>query len=765
MDEHTLELDQIKEEIKRYCAFSLGKARIDALTPCFQKLYVETQLKRSSDALSLLYRYGTIPFAGISDITPYVEAAGKDATLGAYELYEIARQGHAVRAAFAYRKAAVDGESVFELIDALIEVLPLSRQIEACINRNYEVMDQASSELARLRRKLSSMQGEIAATAQRYIAKHAASLTDTITAIRGDRICVLAKVSEKNHLSGLVHGESASHQSVYLEPQCLLELNNRLSEIRQQEQEEVNRILYALSQQVKANRDALLANLDTFAHLDELFAKAWWAKEHDGVIASLSETAHLYFKNARHPLIDQKKVVANTYEIKAPHHALLITGSNTGGKTVTLKTIGLFVAMSYCGIAVPCDEAIIPMFDAIYADIGDHQSIAESLSTFSAHIKRLAQICEDATAHSLVLLDELGSGTDPKEGEALAVAILEHLRKRNAMIVATTHYSNVKVYGKNCNDILLASVAFDMDTMQPTYRYMEGVSGTSNAFAIAARYALNEAIIKRAQYFKDAHRSKEEMLLETIEQQQLDLLLEKEKLMKQEQALLHKQEELEAWKQQLEARGKAQEAREQRAFDDLLEDAKAQMDAIIEQAKQVDDSKPHRYHELKRQLAQMESAPEEAHHEDASFALGDYVKLVELGYHGEIISMQKDRVCVLCNGMKLNTTTAKITHMQKPKSAKAKNVHTKGLSKPLPLACNVIGCYVDEALPIIDKYLDNAILAHRNQVRIIHGSGTGALRKGVHAYLKRHPKVSEFRLGQEGEGGLGATVVTLKGKK
>ena len=226
-----------------------------------------------------------------------------------------------------------------------------------------------------------------------------------------------------------------------------------------------------------------------------------------------------------------------------------------------------------------------------------------------------------------------------------------------------------------------------------------------------------------------------------------------------------KQEELEAWKQQLEARGKAQEAREQRAFDDLLEDAKAQMDAIIEQAKQVDDSKPHRYHELKRQLAQMESAPEEAHHEDASFALGDYVKLVELGYHGEIISMQKDRVCVLCNGMKLNTTTAKITHMQKPKSTKAKNVHTKGLSKPLPLACNVIGCYVDEALPIIDKYLDNAILAHRNQVRIIHGSGTGALRKGVHAYLKRHPKVSEFRLGQEGEGGLGATIVTLKGKK
>ena len=415
-------------------------------------------------------------------------------------------------------------------------------------------------------------------------------------------------------MDGFVHGESASGQTAYVEPRSLLVLNNRLQTLKSQEQEEITRILFELSQQVKSVGHELLSNLETFALLDSIFARGLWTKEMDGCIAELNtKDDHLYLKTARHPLIDPQKVVANTYEIRSPHHSLLITGSNTGGKTVTLKTIGLFVALTMSGLPLSAEQAVVPLFDALYVDIGDDQSIQESLSTFSSHISKMADICDHATARSLVLLDELGSGTDPKEGEPLAVAVLDHLRAIGAMVIATTHYSALKTYGADNEDILLSSVEFDMEKMLPTYRYIEGISGQSNAFEIARRYGLKESIIRfaREQEKKQLAQRREE-ILETVR-----------------------------------------------------EDARRQLESSLEEAQDIIDelkhmhseAKPHEISDRKARLKQL-SSMDDAETDDTpqrlpSYQVGDYVKISKLSYYGEIISMNKDKVCVLANGKKI----------------------------------------------------------------------------------------------------------------
>ena len=315
------------------------------------------------------------------------------------------------------KSSEIESPLIQELCASFGDHRRIATHIEKCISINGEVLDHASDTLRGLRRSITSCQGEISAEVQRFIACNASKLMDTITTVRNDRTCVLVKVSEKNSVDGFVHGESASGQTAYIEPRSLLILNNKLQSLRSREQEEIQKILFGLSQEVKEEGASFLGNLDTFALLDSIFARALWAKEVDGCVAKLdTNSEHLYLKQARHPLIDPQTVVANTYELKQPYHSLLITGSNTGGKTVTLKTIGLFVAMTMCGMPVSAEEANIPLFDAIYVDIGDDQSIQESLSTFSSHISKLAFICDHASAHSLVLLDELGSGTDPKDG-------------------------------------------------------------------------------------------------------------------------------------------------------------------------------------------------------------------------------------------------------------------------------------------------------------------------------------------------------------
>ncbi len=763
-----LELDAVKEQIIRHCSFSLGKQKIRQLSPRFEELWVRRELTRTQEALTLVYRYGNLPFQGVHDIGNAIEDARRNRTLSCLELRQSADSIRAVEHVVSYFKASeVETPRLKELIASFDQPMPVANAIETCISSSCEVMDQASGELKSIRKSIRMCEGEISKEAQRFIASHSTQLMDTITTMRNDRICVLVKISEKNSVDGFIHGESASGQTAYIEPKSLLILNNRLASLKSREQEEIARILFALSQKVKTVAHALEGNLETFALLDVIFSKALWAKEKNGCIAQLdNQHHHLYLKQAKHPLIDEQYVVANTYEIKEPYRSLLITGSNTGGKTVTLKTIGLFVVMTMCGMAVSAQEAIIPVFNGVYVNIGDDQSIAESLSTFSSHISQLAAICHKADANSLVLLDELGNGTDPKEGEPLAVAILEELSRRRATIIATTHYSALKSYAAGKEDMLVSSVEFDMEALRPTYRYIEGISGQSNAFAIAERYGLSKRIIADAKRRKDEQASANDIAMEKLEQLTMEVEEKKQKMEQRLQDVRLLQETLATQKSKF-------EKEKEQLLEQVKADAKKKLDEVQEEAellleelKQMKaNAKPHEITELKSAMRKLQIDDEELVEEsDEVFAVGDYVKLKKLNYYGEIISMNKDKVCVLANGMKMNTTTKDITHEKRKIVKKKTKGYTKSSIASFSMECNVIGMRVAEAIPIIDKYLDNALLAKVYQVRIIHGMGTGKLRKGVHDYLKHNPQVESYTMGGQGEGGLGATVVKLKQK-
>ena len=757
-----LELHEVKEQVAKHASFSLGKQLIRQMMPRFDALWVRRELARVKEAYALVVRFGNMPFGGIHDTRDSIEAAMKDMTLTPHELRGIADSTRGVEQVRKYMKASdLETPLIKELCDSFAEHQQLASSIDRCISLNAEVLDSASPALKSIRKSILSCNADISSEVQRFLSRNASKLMDTITTMRNNRTCVLVKISEKNSVDGFVHGESASGQTAYVEPRSLLVLNNRLQTLKSQEQEEITRILFELSQQVKSVGHELLSNLETFALLDSIFARGLWTKEMDGCIAEL--------KTARHPLIDPQKVVANTYEIRSPHHSLLITGSNTGGKTVTLKTIGLFVALTMSGLPLSAEQAVVPLFDALYVDIGDDQSIQESLSTFSSHISKMADICDHATARSLVLLDELGSGTDPKEGEPLAVAVLDHLRAIGAMVIATTHYSALKTYGADNEDILLSSVEFDMEKMLPTYRYIEGISGQSNAFEIARRYGLKESIIRFARERKEADRSKADIAMEKLEQSLMENYELKEKLAARLKDVRQLQANLEQEKKQL-----AQ--RREEILETVREDARRQLESSLEEAQDIIDelkhmhseAKPHEISDRKARLKQL-SSMDDAETDDTpqrlpSYQVGDYVKISKLSYYGEIISMNKDKVCVLANGMKMNTTLQEIEPAVKQVQKTKKKGFAKASVRSFSMECNVIGMRVAEALPIIDKYLDNAMLAKANNVRIIHGMGTGALRKGVHDFLKRNPRVESFRMGGQGEGGLGATVVVLKQK-
>lgn len=765
----SLELQNVKEQIAQHCCFSLGKKKIRQLSPHFEELWVKRELQRTKEAYDLLIRYGAPSFQGLHDTQESIEASKKDATLSAMELRRIADGIRSCEHITSYFKGCdLETPSLKELVDSFSDQRKTASEIERCISVNYEVMDSASAELKSVRKSIRICEGDINKEVQRFIARNASKLMDTITTQRNGRTCVLVKIAEKNSVDGFIHGESASGQTAYIEPGSLLVLNNRLQSLVSKEQEEIAKILFGLSQGVKTVAYELLGNLDTMALLDSIFAKGAWAKKMDGCVATLdTKDEHLYLKDARHPLIEPEKVVANTYEIASPHHSLLITGSNTGGKTVTLKTIGLFVAMTMCGMPVSAQEAIVPLFTNIFVDIGDEQSIQESLSTFSSHISKMAQICAHAGKHSLVLLDELGSGTDPKEGEPLAVAILDELRRNKAMVIATTHYSALKTYASQHEDILLSSVEFDVDAMKPTYRYIEGMSGQSYAFEIAKRYGLKESIIAHAKNMKEEQKNDTDIALEKVERLAMEHHDAKLKLEEKLQDVKQLQEKLEKEKEHLQ---KEKDKILQEVKDEAqkqLEETKEEAYEVLEQLKQLQsDAKPHEISALKSRLSNIEVEENEAEEEkEESFAVGDYVQLKKLNYYGEILSIQKDKVCVLANHMKMNTTTKEITHATRQVQKKKKSGVSKSRITSFSMECNVIGMRVAEAIPVIDKYLDNAILAKVYQVRIIHGMGTGKLRKGVHDYLKRNQNVESYMMGGQGEGGLGATVVKLKQKK
>lgn len=761
-----LELKAVKETFLPYCKFSLGKKYIEQQQPVFDYLWIKRELQRTKEAFQLYISYGEMPFYGVKDISSSLSSSLKHKTLTPMELKQVEEHIHGVIQIQKYfKQSEMKSENIEELVDAMHAPVDVMKAIASCIHVSGEVKDHASGALAGIRKSLSETNKDLQNEVQRFVKANASKMMDTITVLRNERVCVLMKTSEKNSVSGFIHGDSLSGQASYVEPQSFVILNNKLSGLKMKEQDEINRILDELTSKVRKVAYALQANLDTMAILDALFAKAAWMKNFNGCISNVEPLSKQFvLKDARHPLIDSKSVVANTYQLRKPYRCIMISGSNTGGKTVTLKTIGLCMMMTYCGFPVCCESATIPMYDGIFVDIGDNQSIEQSLSTFSAHMSNISQFLNKITKDSFVILDELGAGTDPKEGESLAVAIIERVLSENATLLVTTHYSKLKEYASTKDDILLASVAFDLENLLPTYKYVEGVGAKSYALEIAEKLGLPESVVSRAKDWKNDSKTASEVALEKLEEQHAYVREYKEKL---KQELDHARILEENRKKEYEKRKNEIELLYEKAKNEaniLIEEANHKANEVIEELKQLQsDVKPHEILLVKEKLKNI--VPEEENLEvEEEFNVGDYVELKDYHYFGEILSIKGNKACVLTNGMKMNTTLAKCKHAQKANKPKKKEKGSVSHSriKSMSMEVNVIGMRVDEALPVIDKYLDDALFAKIYQVRIVHGNGTGALRQGIHKYLKRHVSVENFRLGVQGEGGMGATVVTLK---
>ena len=524
MNWEVLEYPLILDEISRYTQFSLSRELILSLSPQFKPLWVTRENQRTNEAMEFLRIAGFCPMSGMKDITNQLEKASKDIILSVEELMDVAVFGRGLALAKNYyQKADVKKEYLSDLFTSIQDNTRVSIEIEKCISPSLEVLDSASGTLKSIRQRYRKALSDRDVVTQRFMHQNASKLSDSISAIRNDRVVVLVKSSEKNSFGGLIHGESASGLSTYVEPPVLLDLNNKVSLLLEEEKEEITRICKELSRLIKPISEVYMNALETMAIIDSYFARARFGELHQGRVIELKEESSIYFKNARHPLIDPKFVVSNTYHLESSHPVLLITGPNTGGKTVSLKILGLFCLMGYSGIPVLADEAYCPMFDQIFVDIGDDQSIVQSLSTFSAHLSKLATICDQATSKSLVLLDELGGGTDPQEGESLAIAVLDFLKEKGVKVVATTHYSKLKEYALKSNDVLMASVQFDMEAMRPTFRYLEGIAGQSYAFEIAARFNLNPSILDKALQLKTVAKSEQALLQEKLERKMIEL--------------------------------------------------------------------------------------------------------------------------------------------------------------------------------------------------------------------------------------------------
>ena len=770
--ENSLELNVVKQQMMNSCSFSLGKKRLEELQPVYDPLIVRRENERIREMLAAVVSYGPLPFMGISDIRQTLANAKKGRILSAAELNSEARLIDGIKAMHGWWKAlpSQDHAELDDLFSSFSVHERTARRIRSCIDEYGEVLDSASPVLRTIRREKLAAEAAVNSAVQRFMAGHSDSVVDSIVTYRAGRAVVLVKASEKNSLGGLFYGDSASGQASYIEPPMVAAANNHVQEVSAREREEIQKILKDLSNEVAQIAEEEAGNIVTCGILDELNAKAVWGREHDATAARLSASKVIDLKKARHPLIDPRKVVSNDYHLSDPKHVLLITGPNTGGKTVSMKIIGLFSLMTYCGMPVSAESAVLPVFSGIYEDIGDDSSVVSSLSSFSGHIEKQAYALNHADGNSLVLLDEVGSGTDPKEGEALAIAILNELRERQCMVIATTHYSRLKAYGKRHEDILLASMQFDMEKLEPTYRYVEGATGQSNALEVAERYGLPKSVIRYARFLKDQARTQEDQLIERLEQQ-LDASMKKQQEMDERLSSIKEyQKQLESEKLNLEREKDAWKARADAEAEAYVEETRKKADEVLKQMRRMQQNA--RYHEVLAERQKLNRGIEEEQPEaeevkdDKGFAKGDVVELRSTDQVAKVIEVRRKDIVIDLHGRQLHVSPNKIRHSLKviPKE-KPETVVTfsgTGVFDAYPSEVNLIGRHVDEAMDAMDSYMDGAKIHGLKSFRIIHGDGSGALRKAVHASLARNKDVKEFRLGMPQEGGTGATVVTLK---
>lgn len=802
---NVLELDKIIEQLKVKASSELGKSIIENLEPFSSYGEVEMALKETTEAQSILIKRGHIPIQGIHNIIDKVKRADIGATIDAKSLLQIADTMRTTRIlsnilsgdikveTFGNAETAIEEEQddidKYPIIQSLARSLYIHKDLEEeifnAIVSEIEISDSASSDLRSIRRRIIQKNQSIRSKLNSIISSttYQKYLQDSIISMRGDRFVVPVKAEYRSMVSGIIHDQSSSGATLFIEPMSIVEMNNDLRQLKLEEAEEIERILAELSAMVGEVSRELISNQEILSKLDFIFAKGKLSLEMKAVEAKLNRDKKFRIVNGRHPLLDKSSVVANTVYLGEDFTTLLITGPNTGGKTVTIKMVGIFALMTQCGLHIPADYgSSMCVFDNIFADIGDDQSIEQSLSTFSSHMTRIVDILDNVTEDSLVIFDELGAGTDPEEGAALAIAILEDIRMAGASCIATTHYSELKKYALAKPDVENAAVEFDMEELSPTYRLLIGVPGKSNAFEISRKLGLQNHIIDRAKDFLTSDNIELEDILQNVEKSRLktEEELRRAEKMREEVENIRNEYNIKMEKMQT-SRDKMLENARSEAFS-IIRQAKDSTDNMIKELKEIEKQsaskdKDRRIEKIRKEISEsmgklqpsVESmvVPKYASKEIKNLKAGEDVDIITLRQEGTVISAddKKKEALVQVGIMKMNLPYKSLKRIEKKEQSNVTRTTRKIIrskSGNVKREVDLRGMNLEEAIMKVEKYLDDACMAGHDEVTIIHGIGTGVLKKGISEWLKTNPHVKSMREGKYGEGGIGVTIVTVK---
>ena len=785
----SLEYPKIIERLTEKASSPMGKELCRKLQPSTDINKIRLMQTQTKDALTRLFQKGSVSFGSVKDIRGSLNRLEIGSSLGIMEILSVCALLENTSRVKAYSRGArsdLPSDSLDSMFEQLAPLTPLSSEIRRCILSEDEISDDASPALRQVRRNMKVTNDRIHTQLSGLVNGNARTyLQDSVITMRNGRYCIPVKAEYKGQVPGMIHDQSSTGSTLFIEPMAVVKLNNDMRELELQEQKEIEIILAGLSEQIAEEREAIALNLELMVQLDFIFARAGLAMDMNGSEPVFNEEGRVLLKKARHPLIPKKKVVPIDIRLGDDFDLLIITGPNTGGKTVSLKTVGLLTLMGQAGLHIPAlDRSELAIFHEIYADIGDEQSIEQSLSTFSSHMTNIVSFLEKADSRSLVLFDELGAGTDPTEGAALAISILSYLHDKGIRTMATTHYSELKVYALSTPGVENACCEFSVETLRPTYRLLIGIPGKSNAFAISSKLGLSDQIIERAkeqiseqdESFEDVLSSLEENRV-TIENERLEIARYKEEIKTLKAQLESRQEKLDAQRDHI-LRQANEEAHK------VLEEAKEYADQTMKlfhkfQKNNVDTSAVERERqELRKRMNKAEknmSDRQETKKPKKQLTAkdirpGDSVKVLSMNLKGTVgsrpdskgflfVQMGIIRSKVHLSDLELVDEPVITTpSLQKTGAGKIRMSKSASVSTEI----NLLGRTVDEAIAELDKYLDDAYIAHLKSVRVVHGKGTGALRKGIHDYLRRQKHVSSFRLGEFGEGDAGVTIVDFK---
>jgi DNA mismatch repair protein MutS2 len=782
----TLDFSAILHRCAHHAATSLGKERLEKLLPSGDFEEVKQRLKATDEAANVNRLKGNAPFGGIRDIRSSVHRARIGGTLNPAELFDVANTifgGRRLKRFLEIVQEEYVTPLLIALTEGIAELKSTEDRIKLCIDDNAQVMDSASPELARIRQELRSSETRARDRLEQMVRTPSIQkmLQDNLVTIRNERYVIPVKQEYRSHFGGMIHDQSASGATLFMEPEAVVQLNNRVRELKLKEVAEIEKILQILTALVAEVADELLGSLDVLAELDFVFAKAGLAHEMKATLPMLNDRGFIKIKRGRHPLIKADKVVPLDIELGNRYSTIIVTGPNTGGKTVSLKTIGLLSLMAMSGLFVPAEEGSqLCVFDAIYADIGDEQSIEQNLSTFSSHMSNIIRILRDMTPKSLVLLDELGAGTDPAEGSALAISLLEYIHKMGCRIVATTHYTELKAYAYDRQGAINASMEFDIQTLSPTYRLLVGVPGRSNAFAIAERLGLAKPIIDHARGQVTEEDQRVESMIATLEENRLITEAEKITAEQLRREALEVRTKLAAQQQRFEEQREKMFEKAEREAQDAVAKARREADDIIAELRRMQREaasgvKDHHLSDAKRKLDQAvpelrskKTVARSAAKKPDKLGTGDEVLVVHLRQKGQIVEIVNDQEATIQLGsMKMKVQLADLELVKSASSQVALKQHQVAASlkrtrdENVRMELDLRGANLEDALIEVDRFLDESYLANFGNVYIIHGKGTGILRTGISEFLRKHKHVKSYRIGNYNEGGTGVTVAEL----